>query len=66
MNGPEAARAAAEWQRYDNSWQGYVDRQADAVRRAKHNRKLGHTPRCGILQCADGCTCQDCKKPPAS
>ena len=32
------------------------DTQADIARRADLDRKLGHSPRCGLLKCAPECT----------
>lgn len=50
-----ALRHVREWLRYEQSNQASNDRLIDIARRAKINRALGHSPKCGILKCHPEC-----------
>jgi hypothetical protein len=41
--------------RYQQSKRARIDRAADIARRAKIDRALGHSPKCGILKCHPDC-----------
>jgi hypothetical protein len=46
---------AAEWLRYSKSSQYRKDAATDKARREASDRAAGHSPRCGIMQCAPDC-----------
>lgn len=51
-----ALQHARDELRYQRSTQALNDRASDIARRAKIDRKLGHSPKCGILKCHPDCT----------
>lgn len=60
MDGLERAalKHAAEWLRYSRSPQARHDAEQDRKARIQADKKSGHTPMCGLMECHPSCTHQ--------
>jgi hypothetical protein len=56
MTGFQTLQHARDEIRYQRTVQAANDRAADKARRAKLDRAVGHSPKCGILKCHPECT----------